>query len=300
MGQVQVMNGGQGLVIVPYPRCMNAVPVPQIGRAPGLVQGGPGIDGVAEGPGKDSGIFRIPLGCVPVGPTSCILKVLGQIPVVEGHHRLDALLTEHVEDPAVMVQPGLIHPTSGAGEDPGPSNGETVGTHPHLLHQGDVFGVAMILVTGLIPVRPVKDSPRFPAEGVPDGIRPALLPGGPLHLEGGSGRPPGKIRRECKPICLAHAHTSSLTVPALFIVLVPGSGGPIGFNHGIDATSSSAQHRPRGPLSHRAGLRVSNFDSFRPEKRPVVLSRQGYAPKPADMEDTLLEYESVLHFEDFD
>ena len=114
-----------------------------------------------------------------------------------------------------MVQSGLIHPASGAGEDPGPSNGETVGTHPHLLHQGDVFGVAMVLVTGLITVRPVEYSPRFPAEGIPDGIRPAFLPGGPLHLEGGCGRPPGEIRRECKPTRLVHAHTSSLTVPAL-------------------------------------------------------------------------------------
>ena len=157
-----------------------------------------------------------------------------------------------------MVQSGLIHPTSGTGEDAGPGHGETVGTHPHLLHQGDVFGVAMVLVTGLITVRPVEYSPRFPAEGIPDGIRPAFLPGGPLHLEGGCGRPPGEIRRECKPTRLAHAHTSSLTVSALFTVLVPGAGGPNGFqpwNRCDVFISAASTSRPIVPPSRPPSLK---------------------------------------------
>ena len=73
MGQVQMVDGGQGLVVVFDPGGMGPVPITQVSRAPRLVQGGPGVHPIAEGSGQGGGVVAKTESCVPAGPTSGIL-----------------------------------------------------------------------------------------------------------------------------------------------------------------------------------------------------------------------------------
>jgi hypothetical protein len=66
--------------------------------------------------------------------------------VVQGGEGLDPGGEELIHQPVIEVQPLLIRLAGALGGDPRPGDREPVGGHPDVLHQGDVFPVAVVVV----------------------------------------------------------------------------------------------------------------------------------------------------------
>ena len=105
---------------------VHAAAVAQVGRAPRLVERGPGADPVAEAGVHDLGVLGEGLGGLPVGPAAPVLQGLRQVPVVERDDRVDALAEQLVGQPVVEVQAAGVDRAGAVGLDPRPGDREPV------------------------------------------------------------------------------------------------------------------------------------------------------------------------------
>ena len=92
-----------------------------------------------------SGVAGEVLRCAPSQPPSLARHPSGQREVVHGHDGRDAEVEAALEQPLVVVQrrPGEV---PGLRLDAGPLEREPVGGQPQLGEQGDVLGVAVVVV----------------------------------------------------------------------------------------------------------------------------------------------------------
>ena len=97
VAEQQVMGGGGGRGGVTQAGGVLAVPVAVADHDLGLVQGDPAVHPVAERLGDDRGVIGEALGGVAGGPAALVLELLGQVPVVQGGRRRDAVLGQLVE-----------------------------------------------------------------------------------------------------------------------------------------------------------------------------------------------------------
>jgi hypothetical protein len=74
---------------------------------PGLVDRAPGLHPAVELLEQDLAVVGEPVGDVGVQPAAAIVQRGGQVPVVEGAERLDALLQQAVDQTVVEVEAGL-------------------------------------------------------------------------------------------------------------------------------------------------------------------------------------------------
>ena len=89
MRQQQMVHRSQRGGIIVQPWRMDTCCVPEERRAPRFVQGGPGRNPIAQGPGQCRCIVSKPGSRVAVQPATGILQFLWQIPVVERDERRD-------------------------------------------------------------------------------------------------------------------------------------------------------------------------------------------------------------------
>src|ERR1700676_4874561 len=75
-------------------------------------------------------------------------------------------------------------------KQPGPGNGKAVSLDAELAHQLDVFGIAMVMVTGNIAVLRALDLVRRVSKGVPDRGCASVLGNSTFDLIAGSRRSP--------------------------------------------------------------------------------------------------------------
>src|SRR5579875_61334 len=170
---------------------------------------------IAQGLRHDFGIIHEPLGCGAGSPPALVLKSLGQVPVVEGHHRLDAVVTQFTDESAVEVQARLVRSALALGLHTRPGNGETVGIQTELRHNADVIGEPVVVVAGYVPIVVVKDFSRRMGERVPNGHSPTVLVDRSLYLVRRCGGAPKELFWEAQYI--AHQRptsTSSTGVPS--------------------------------------------------------------------------------------
>ncbi len=192
--QQQVVRGPDRVGDVGLARCMHARGVAQERRAPRLVQRRPGAHPVAQPVVHRHRVIDEAFRGVAVRPTP--RQRGGQIPVVEGEPRLDALGQQLVDQPRVEVHARAEHPV--AVEHPGPGRREPVGVEPQPGHQRHVVGVAVVVVAGDVAVLAVHHRPGHPAEDVPDRVLLAALVRGALDLKRGRGRAEPEARRKPK------------------------------------------------------------------------------------------------------
>ena len=104
----QVLRHGGGFGPVAPARCVPAFDVTLIDDHPRLVDRRPQRHAIAQRAVHQLGILGEPIGGLRIGPAAAILQRLRQVPMVERHHRLDAMFQQRVDQPAVEVEPGLI------------------------------------------------------------------------------------------------------------------------------------------------------------------------------------------------
>src|SRR5699024_12295707 len=94
-----------------------------------------------------------------------------------------------VHQARVVVQTGLVD-SPPVRDHPRPGGREPVGIQAEVADECDVLAIPVVLVTGDRPVLATAHGTRYPAEGVPDGVPPAVLGGSSFHLVGGGGHAP--------------------------------------------------------------------------------------------------------------
>ena len=140
VAEVEVVHRGQGVGLVLPAGGVDAGAVAEVGGAPRLVQGGPGVHPVAEDLRGLAGVRRERLRRRPGGPAAGVLQLLRQVPVVQRRDRGDPGGEEPVDQPGVEVQAPLVERAGAAGLDPRPRQREAVRLQTQLPHQADVLG----------------------------------------------------------------------------------------------------------------------------------------------------------------
>ena len=163
-----------------------------------FVHGHPMPHPVSQAADDGLGIDGEGIGGAAGHPAALVLQGLGQIPVVQGDVGLDAGLEQGVGEPIVEVQTGLVDGAPARGDNPGPGGAEAVGLGPQLLHETDILGIAVVMITGDIAIMASGHLPRRAAEAIPDAFAAAVFPGRAFHLEGGGGGAPDEIGWEMR------------------------------------------------------------------------------------------------------
>ena len=201
----QVVYGGEGGGRVLAPGSVHAVAVAEVGRAPRLVERGPGRHPVTETLVHGRRVAGEDFRRLAVGPAAPVLQVLRKVPVVERDDRVDALGQQPVDQAVVEVQPARVDRPGAVRLDPRPGDGEAVRLEAEVGHQRDVALPAVVVVArhvaGVAGVHPARRT----AERVPDGRSAAAVGGRALDLVRGGGRTPNEARRKFE-VC-RHAFT---------------------------------------------------------------------------------------------
>ena len=212
VAEEDVMRRRRGQAHVAMARSVCAHPVALVHGLLGLVDGGPHAHPVTQRFGEHAGVLREQLGRVTAGPPALLLQRLGQLPVVHGGHRDDAVGAQLVDQRAVVVQPRLVDRTAATGQHPRPGDREAVGAHAQLGQAGHVLGHPVVGVAGDVTRLPAAHVPRRVTEYVPDRASASVLVDGSLDLVGGGPRTPEEALREaarprsavrCQPVHLS-------------------------------------------------------------------------------------------------
>lgn len=115
-----------------------------------------------------------------------------QIPMVQGDQRLDAGGNQLIAQVAVKFQALLVDLTDSVGQDTAPADGEAVALQADLFHQGYIFLVAMIVITGYVAVLSVGDMAAVVNQSIPDGFTSAIFIPGAFDLGCGRSYAPKK------------------------------------------------------------------------------------------------------------
>lgn len=116
-----------------------------------------------------------------IGPAAQgLLQVLGQVPVVERHHRLHTDLLQLLDQvPIIVGADFVVTPAGAVGKYPGPGQGEPVVADPELL---DGSGVRVDVVVAVTPDVPGGHPVTAARKSVPNGKTLSVLLERALHL----------------------------------------------------------------------------------------------------------------------
>ena len=172
---------------------MPAEPVSEHGEDRGFVEGREALDPIAVVTRNQRGVVGKPAGTISIGPSATIIERLRKIPVIKTNPSLDSGCQQGIDEPIVEGEPSLIdHPTAGR-EDARPGDRKPVGPGPELAHEGDVLGIAMVVVAGDVPGFAIGDAALLPAERVPDAWPAPIFVDGALDLIARRGDTPDEL-----------------------------------------------------------------------------------------------------------
>ncbi len=133
-----------------------------------------------------------------------ILQRLGQVPVIEGKHRLNLVGKQGIDEFFIEGEPRLVHLAAAGRVDARPAHREAVGLEPHLGHQRHVLLHAVVVIHRHVAVAPLKGLARQLGEQIPHRGPLAIGVPAPFHLIGGGGGAPQKILREVVELVVMH------------------------------------------------------------------------------------------------
>lgn len=168
-----------GVVLQPGSDHSGAVAVPRHHER--VIDGDPPLDIAPKGVEAEIRVVFENLHELRVAPaTEGLLEVLGQVPVVERHHRLHSDLLQAPDERAVIVGAELVVTPAGAvGKYPGPRQGEPVVADPELFDGSDVSGEVVVAVAAHVPGGDPVPTAR---KSVPNGESLRVLIKRALHL----------------------------------------------------------------------------------------------------------------------
>ncbi|MNI88113.1 hypothetical protein D3C73_1453740 [compost metagenome] len=77
--------------------------------------------------------------------------------MIQGTERFDSVLQQLIDQTVIIIQALFIDRSRPLRENSGPGYREPVGAQPQLFHISDIFFIAVVAVTGSIPVVAVTD-----------------------------------------------------------------------------------------------------------------------------------------------
>ena len=131
------------------------------------------LDAVAVPPRCKRRIVGEPSGEIAHGPAAKVIERLRQIPMIQAEPWLDPCREQGIDQPIIEGKAGFIGGALSARQNAWPCYREAVRLDPQIAHEGDVFKIAVVVVTGDIAAVLVGDAPPG-GIGVPD-ARPAPL-----------------------------------------------------------------------------------------------------------------------------
>src|SRR5579859_2793372 len=108
MSEQQMMSRTHRRLWIGYPRSMGSVPIPQIADTPGLVEGDPPGDTVAQASCDNLRIVSERIGRLTAQPTATLMQCQRQIPMVERGHRANIVSQQFIDKAIIKIQPTLI------------------------------------------------------------------------------------------------------------------------------------------------------------------------------------------------
>ena len=87
---------------------------------------------------------------------------------------LDAVLQQDIDQPVIEIEPRPVHRAAAARQDPTPGCAEAIRLQSEAVHQGDVIGVAPIVVAGDVARITVANHAWRVRESLPD-ARPGAV-----------------------------------------------------------------------------------------------------------------------------
>lgn len=140
--------------------------------------------------GHRAGIVGESLRGIAILPTTLALQRFRKIPVIQRAIRLDARRKQCVDQLLVVIDTLQIGSSGALGKDARPGDRETVGPDAQIAHQGDVLGIAMVGVVGVVAVGAAHDAARLVREHIPDRGTPTVDLDRAFHLVGCRRRTP--------------------------------------------------------------------------------------------------------------
>ena len=153
--EVQVVHRRERLRAVHDPGRVRTRSVAEVRAAPGLVQGRPDGDAVAEPLADDARVVGERLGRVPVRPAALVFEGLRQVPVVQRRDGPDAAVDESVDEALVEREPRLVGGAAPGRLDARPRDREAVGLEAEVGHEVEVGLPAVVVVVGDVAGVPV-------------------------------------------------------------------------------------------------------------------------------------------------
>ena len=138
--------------------------IPQHRRTPRLVVCDPTGDPVTQGINDRAGIIYKRFCDIAGRPSAFIFQDLREIPVVEGHARLNIELQEAVYQALIKAQTFCIYLTAAIWKDAWPRDREPVALKAQAFNEVEVLLPAMIVVTSDVAVALVVDGSFARAE----------------------------------------------------------------------------------------------------------------------------------------
>src|SRR5262249_43248150 len=155
----------------------------------GLIECGKTFHPVAVAVRDEGGIIAEPSGAVPTGPTADILQALRQIPMVEARPRLDPRREQRIDQPVIEGKARLIGRAAAGRKHARPGHRKSVAADAQVLHQGDVFREAVVVVAGDVAAVSVGDPAGLTAIAVPYAGRATVIARSALDLVTRAGHP---------------------------------------------------------------------------------------------------------------
>ena len=161
---------------------------------------------ISEAPGDDRGVVGECDGQGPRRPAPRVFQSLGQVPVIQGHMRGNAVRQQLVDEPIVEVEPRCVDLSGSQWHDARPGDRKAIRVEAEVGKQPDVLAVPVVVIAGDVSRVTSCHSTGLMAELIPDAVPLSVLMGGAFDLVGGGCRPPRESSREL-PL---HRRTSSL------------------------------------------------------------------------------------------
>src|SRR2546425_148620 len=105
---------------------MNALVVPEMCRAPRLVERDPVRNSISQSGECGFGVVRESPGRIRIRPAARIFQSLRQIPVIQCRHRRDSGLQKSIDQAGIKLEALLVERTGAVWKQPRPGDRESV------------------------------------------------------------------------------------------------------------------------------------------------------------------------------
>ena len=185
--------------------CVDALLVGHIDKGVDLVGGHELRHAIAQLAGHVARVVCKRLGGVLVLPATLVLQFLRQVPVVQRAERLHARCQQGIHQLLIVVYALLVRlATPAVRKDARPRHGKAAALQAVLLHQRNVFRVAVIAVVGHVARVAVVRLAGGVAKGVPDGLAASVFVDCAFYLIACRCRAPDEVPGKRPAACGVH------------------------------------------------------------------------------------------------